>query len=102
MAALGPQGTLVNVARGTVVDEVALIEALSTSKLGWAGLDVFEQEPKVPQALRDLPNTVLLPHVGSGTVETRKAMGDLVVDNLIDHLTKGSVRTPVPECKALA
>lgn len=101
MEALGPNGCLVNVARGTVVDEAALIEALSTGTLGSAGLDVFEAEPHVPQALRDLPNTVLLPHVGSGTVETRQAMGDLVVDNLIDHLTKGSVRTPVPECAGL-
>jgi lactate dehydrogenase-like 2-hydroxyacid dehydrogenase len=65
-------------------------------------LDVFEREPHVPEALRALPNVVLLPHVGSGTIETRAAMGNLVVDNLIDHLTKGTVRTPVPECKALA
>ncbi len=101
MAALGPQGTLINVARGSVVDEAALIDALQSGKLGWAGLDVFEAEPKVPQALRDMPNTVLLPHVGSATVETRAAMGALTVDNLLQHLADGTVQTPVPECAGL-
>jgi len=98
LAALGPKGTLINVARGSVVDETALIDALQSGKLGWAGLDVFEQEPKVPQALRDLPNTVLLPHVGSATVETRTAMANLTVENLLQHLETGTVATPVPEC----
>lgn len=98
MDALGPQGTLINVSRGSVVDEAALIEALQDGRLGWAGLDVFEAEPKVPQALRDLPNVVLLPHVGSATVETRAAMGALTVDNLLQHLADGTVKTPVPEC----
>ena len=102
LEALGPQGTVVNVARGTVIDETAMIDCLQSGKLGWAGLDVFEREPHVPEALRALSNVVLLPHVGSGTVETRAAMGNLVVDNLIDHLTLGTVRTPVPECRALA
>lgn len=101
MEALGPTGTLINVSRGSVVDEVAMIEALESGKLGWAGLDVFETEPKVPQALRDLPNTVLLPHVGSGTTETRAAMGALVVDNLLQHLKNGTVISPVPECADL-
>jgi lactate dehydrogenase-like 2-hydroxyacid dehydrogenase len=101
MEALGPQGTLINVSRGSVVDETALIEALSKGKLGWAGLDVFEGEPKVPQALRDLPNTVLLPHVGSATVETRAAMGALTVDNLLQHLKDGTVISAVPECAHL-
>lgn len=96
--ALGPHGTLINVARGSVVDETALIEALKSGKLGWAGLDVFEDEPHVPQALRDLPNTVLLPHAGSATVETRAAMGKLTVDNLLQHLNNGTVISPVPEC----
>ncbi|SPH21997.1 2-ketogluconate reductase [Ascidiaceihabitans donghaensis] len=98
MEALGANGTLINVSRGSVVDENALIKALQTGKLGWAGLDVFEQEPKVPQALRDHPRTVLLPHVGSGTVETRAAMGNLTVDNLLRHLEDGKTLTPVPEC----
>lgn len=98
LAALGPQGTLINVSRGTVVDETALIHALQSGILGWAGLDVFEAEPHLPQALIDLPNTVLLPHVGSGTVQTRAAMGALTVDNLLQHLSSGTVITPVPEC----
>jgi len=101
MEALGPTGTLINVSRGSVVDEAALIDALSTGKLGWAGLDVFEGEPHVPQALRDLPNTVLLPHVGSATVETRAAMGALTVDNLLQHLKDGTVISAVPECADL-
>lgn len=96
--ALGPQGTLINVSRGSVVDETALIEALTSGKLGWAGLDVFADEPRVPQALRDLPNTVLLPHAGSATVETRAAMAALAVDNLLQHRQDGSVISAVPEC----
>lgn len=99
--ALGPEGTLINVARGSVVDETALITALQTGKLGWAGLDVFEDEPRVPQALRDLPNVVLLPHMGSATVETRAAMGALTVDNLLQFQKDGTVITPVPECAHL-
>ncbi|MGB3243761.1 MAG: 2-hydroxyacid dehydrogenase [Sulfitobacter sp.] len=98
LAALGPQGTLINVSRGSVVDEAALIDALQSGALGWAGLDVFEAEPHVPQALRDLPNTVLLPHVGSATVETRAAMGGLTVDNLLQHIDSGTVISPIPEC----
>jgi len=99
--ALGSNGTLINVSRGTVVDEEALISALQSGALGWAGLDVFEAEPNVPKALRDLPNTVLLPHVGSGTVETRAAMGDLTVENLLQHLKDGTVISAVPECAHL-
>lgn len=101
LAALGPMGTLINVSRGSVVDEAALIEALQSGALGWAGLDVFEAEPEVPLALRDLPNTVLLPHVGSATTETRAAMGALTVDNLLQHLKDGTVLTAVPECAHL-
>ncbi|MEM9575380.1 MAG: 2-hydroxyacid dehydrogenase [Pseudomonadota bacterium] len=96
--ALGPQGTLINVSRGSVVDEAALISALEEGRLGWAGLDVFEAEPKVPERLRQLSNVVLLPHVGSATVETRAAMGALTVDNILHHLKDGTVISPVPEC----
>ena len=99
--ALGPNGTLINVSRGSVVDEEALIAALQDGRLGWAGLDVFEQEPKVPETLRALSNVALLPHVGSATVETRAAMGNLTVDNILTHLASGSVISPVPECAHL-
>ena len=98
LAALGPTGTLINVSRGSVVDEEALITALQTGQLGWAGLDVFVDEPNVPSALCDMPNVVLLPHVGSATHETRAAMGKLTVDNLLQFLRDGSVISPVPEC----
>lgn len=99
--ALGPSGTLINIARGTVVDEVALIEALRDGRLGFAALDVFENEPHVPEELRRMENTLLLPHVGSATVETRNAMGDLAADNLISHHRTGKAITPVPECRHL-
>jgi len=100
--ALGPQGTLINIARGSVVDESALVSTLLEGRLGNAGLDVFEQEPHVPEALLALDQVVLLPHMGSATVETRQAMGDLVVENLVRYATDGTVSTPVPECAALA
>lgn len=96
--ALGPHGTLVNVARRSVVDEKALVDALRNGKLGAAGLDVFADEHRVPDALLDMDNVVLLPHVGSATVETRKAMGDLAVENLVSWFTRGEAVTPVPEC----
>ena len=99
LEALGPDGVLVNVARGTVVDETALIEALESGAVAAAGLDVFEEEPRVPMALRESDRTVLLPHVGSGTVETRQAMGDLACDNLISFFEEGAARTPIPECR---
>jgi len=98
LEALGPDGMLINVSRGSVVDEDALIAALESGKLGSAGLDVFAEEPKIPGALKALSNVVLLPHVGSATVETRAAMGALTVDNLLQHLSDGSLKTPVPEC----
>lgn len=95
LAALGAQGTLVNIARGSLVDEEALIAALRAHTLGMAALDVFADEPRVPAALRELENVVLTPHVGSLTVETRHAMGQLVVDNLLAHFAGQSLLTPV-------
>ncbi len=99
LKALGPQGFLVNVARGSVVDQAALIEALQKKMIAGAGLDVFVDEPNVPAELRKLDNVVLTPHIASGTVETRKAMSALALANL-DAFTDGQpVLTPVPECR---
>lgn len=82
LEALGPEGYLVNMARGTLVDEAAMVELLAAKKLGGAALDVFEKEPQVPEALFGLDNVVLSPHQGSATHQTRNKMGRLVVDNL--------------------
>ena len=81
-AALGPNGVVVNVARGAIVDEAALIVALQSGGLGGAALDVFEDEPRVPDSLRAMANVVLTPHIASATHETRQAMGDLMLDNI--------------------
>lgn len=97
LAALGPDGVLINVARGSVVDETALIDALQTGTIGGAGLDVFADEPVVPDALLAMPNVVVLPHIGSASVATRAAMGQLVVDNLTAWFDKGHALTPVPD-----
>jgi lactate dehydrogenase-like 2-hydroxyacid dehydrogenase len=99
LKALGPRGYLVNVSRGSVVDEAALIEALKAGTIAGAGLDVFEDEPRVPQALREMDNVVLTPHVGSATVQTRLAMAQLAFDNLAAHFAGRPLPTPVPECK---
>ncbi|WP_298431375.1 2-hydroxyacid dehydrogenase [uncultured Jannaschia sp.] len=101
LRALGPDGLFFNVARGSVVDEDALVAALRDGTIAGAGLDVFEAEPKIPDALKDMDNVVLTPHVASGTHETRQAMGDLVVENLTQWLADGTVSTPVPECRDL-
>jgi lactate dehydrogenase-like 2-hydroxyacid dehydrogenase len=93
--ALGPQGYLVNIARGSVVDEPVLLRYLQEKKIGGAGLDVFADEPRVPPEFFGLDNAVLFPHVGSATVETRKAMGDLQVENLRLHFAGKPVRTRV-------
>jgi lactate dehydrogenase-like 2-hydroxyacid dehydrogenase len=93
--ALGPEGYLVNVARGSVVDEPVLLEYLQEKKIAGAGLDVFADEPRVPEAFFKLDNAVLFPHVASATVETRKAMGDLQVENLHLHFSGKPVKTRV-------
>jgi lactate dehydrogenase-like 2-hydroxyacid dehydrogenase len=95
LEALGPRGFLVNVARGSVVDESALVDALEAGRLAGAGLDVFADEPHVPEALLRRDDVVLLPHLASGTVETRAAMADLVLANVESYLTKGRLVTPV-------
>ena len=95
LAALGSGGTLINIARGSIVDESALIRALQNQTVRAAGLDVFENEPHVPAELLQLDNTVLLPHVGSATRETRGAMADLVVRNLAAHFSGQPLVTPV-------
>ena len=97
LAALGPQGILVNVARGSVVDEAALIDALERGVIAGAGLDVFENEPHVPARLLALPHVVLVPHIGSATGQTRQAMADLAVANLAAHFAGQALLSPVPE-----
>ncbi len=95
--ALGSRGIFINVGRGSVVDEAALIAALKDGTILAAGLDVFADEPNVPAELMALDNAVLLPHVGSASVYTRDAMGQLCVDNLTSWFTAGKPLTPVPE-----
>ncbi|SDK67270.1 hypothetical protein SAMN05428985_105203 [Nocardioides sp. YR527] len=97
LEALGPDGYLINIARGSVVDQEALVELLLEGGLAGAGLDVYAEEPTVPAELMDLDNVVLLPHLASGTVETRAAMEQLTLDNLDRWLADGTVLTPVPE-----
>ncbi|MEK8051285.1 2-hydroxyacid dehydrogenase [Ideonella sp. DXS22W] len=103
LAALGrsspERGILVNVARGSVVDEAALITALEQGVIAGAGLDVFEDEPRVPERLRALPQVVLAPHIGSATTATRQAMADLAYGNLAAHFAGQPLLTPVPECR---
>ena len=93
--ALGPDGYLVNIARGSVVDEPVLLRYLQEKKIAGAGLDVFADEPRVPPEFFGLDNAVLFPHVGSATVETRKAMGDLQIENLRQHFAGRPVLTRV-------
>lgn len=95
LKALGPEGSFINIARGSVVDEPAMIAALKDGRLGSAGLDVFENEPDPDPAFRDLDNVVLYPHHASGTEETRDKMAQLVVDNLAAHFGGRALLTPV-------
>jgi len=95
--ALGPDGILINMARGSVVDEPALIKALKDKRITAAGLDVFAKEPEVPQALIEMDNVVLFPHLGSASVHTRDKMDQLVVDNILAWFAGKPPLTPVPE-----
>jgi len=97
LQALGPRGILINVARGSVVDEAALIAALRARTILAAGLDVYVGEPNINPAFLELDNVTLYPHVGSATIHTRNAMGQLLVDNLIAYAEGRSPKTPVPE-----
>ena len=100
LEALGPGGTLVNIARGSLVDEQALVAALREGRLGAAALDVVENEPRVPAALKELDNVVLTPHVGSFTVEAHTAMGRLAIANLLAHFAGAPLPTPVGRARA--
>jgi lactate dehydrogenase-like 2-hydroxyacid dehydrogenase len=102
LKALGPSGFLINVARGSVVDEEALIEALQNATIAGAGLDVFASEPHVPQALWSLPQVVLTPHIASATSQTRQAMADLAFANMLAGVSGQPLISPVPECMAMA
>jgi lactate dehydrogenase-like 2-hydroxyacid dehydrogenase len=93
--ALGPEGYVVNIARGSVIDEPALLRYLQEKRIAGAGLDVFADEPRVPPEFFSLDNAVLFPHVGSATAETRKAMGDLQIENLRRHFAGQPVLTKV-------
>lgn len=97
LAALGPQGFLINVARGSVVDEAALIDALRAGTIAGAGLDVFANEPHVPDELKQMPQVVLSPHTASATAQTRQAMADLAFANLKAGVDGQPLVTPVPE-----
>jgi hydroxypyruvate reductase len=99
LQALGPKGYLINVARGSVLDEAALIDALQRKVIAGAALDVFENEPNVPEALRALDNVVLTPHVGSATQATRQAMADRALANLQAHFAGKPLPSAVPECR---
>lgn len=97
LQALGPKGFLINVSRGSVIDEDALIEALEQGVIAGAGLDVYADEPRVPERLLALEQVVLLPHLASATHETRQAMAELVLENLDAYFSTGAVRAAVPQ-----
>ncbi len=95
LEALGPKGILINIARGSVVDEPALVHALQNDIIAGAGLDVYFNEPHVPEELISMDNVVLLPHIGSATLETRIMMGQLVIDNILAHFDGRELLTEV-------
>jgi gluconate 2-dehydrogenase len=96
LALMKPSATLTNIARGGIVDDAALAQALADGRIAAAGLDVFEGEPQVHPGLLKVPNVVLTPHVGSATVSTRRAMADLAADNLIAALGTPGATPPTP------
>jgi lactate dehydrogenase-like 2-hydroxyacid dehydrogenase len=100
LEALGSQGFLINVARGSVVDEAALVDLITSGGLAGAGLDVFADEPNVPNELLDSDRVVVLPHVASGTTQTRAAMEALTLANLDEFLAAGTLTTPVLQPKS--
>lgn len=102
LAKMQPTATLVNIARGGVVDDAALAEALRERRIAAAGLDVFEGEPTVHPDLLTVPNVVLTPHIASATLRTRRAMAQLAADNLVDFLVRGTVRTPINTPRSVA
>ncbi len=93
--ALGPKGFLVNVARGTIVDQQALVDAVTEKRIAGAAIDVFEDEPNAPEELFEVENIIMTPHIASSTGETRRAMADLVLENLRLHFAGKPVKTPV-------
>jgi lactate dehydrogenase-like 2-hydroxyacid dehydrogenase len=96
LRALGPAGILVNIARGSIVDEAALVDALRAGTIAAAGLDVFDHEPEVPVALAALENVVLMPHRGGGTIETWQECADMVIANLRAHFAGTALPNPIP------
>lgn len=101
LKALGPRGFFINIARGTVADQPALLDALKNGTIAGAGLDVFYDEPRIDPAFFTLPNVVLTPHMASGTFETRRAMADRLLDNLAAGLQGQKMPSAVPECQGL-
>ena len=101
LQALGPRGFFINIARGSVADQVALLEALQQGTIAGAALDVFDNEPRIDPAFFTLPNVVLTPHMASGTFETRRAMADRLLDNLAAGLAGQKMPSAIPECQGL-
>jgi len=97
MKRLGPEGIIVNIARGSIIDQEAMIALLQSGELGSVGLDVYEHEPSVPDTLKAIPQVVLTPHIGGGTLDAHEAMQGLVAANIEAFLAGEPVKTPVPE-----
>ena len=100
LKALGQEGIVINISRGSVIDEPVLIELLESGQLGGAGLDVYEREPAVPDSLKALTNVVLTPHIAGGTIDAHEAMQELIVMNIRAYLADQPLKTPVPELRS--